>query len=174
MASTYFFYNSWKTLHFFWADCEQQFVACSVQYRLGRPFPLRTQSNEKNTPWHCRFEWKRYSHLQFLPVLQLPMNQDFVFVSFQLDQTSKTMIWQLLSKQCKTQMLHTVKHYRCCSSWFSVPLTPVWVFVEVYFMEITLSALMVYGYASRNWLYPSRFSAQRVMHTLKITFCCLG
>ena len=40
-------------------------------------------------------------------------------------------------------------------------------------LEITSSASTMCGYASRNWLYPSRSSTQQVMHTSKITFCCL-
>ena len=39
--------------------------------------------------------------------------------------------------------------------------------------EIISRVSTMYGYASRNWLYPSRFSTQWVTHTLKITFCCL-
>ena len=43
---------------FFGAVGEQHFVACSVRYWLGKPFPLSTQSNKKNTPSNRRFEWK--------------------------------------------------------------------------------------------------------------------
>ena len=36
--------------------------------------------------------------------------------------------------------------------------------------EINSSDSTIYGYASRNWLYPSRFSTQRVMHNVENNF----
>ena len=122
MASIYSFYNSWKAcqiLHFIGAVGEQQFVACSVRYWSGRPFPLRAQSNKKNTTWHRRFERKRDLRERLLPVPQRPIN---LF-------SRTTQVKQLSDNCCpnnaKFKCCNTWKQCRYHSSWFSFSMTPV-------------------------------------------------
>ena len=161
MASTYSFFNSWKacqTLHLLGAVREQQFMARSALYRLGRPFQLRTQSNKKNTPWHCRFEWKRDLRERLLQIPQRPINQDFVLVSFEQDHTIKkndltSVVQKMLNSNVAISasnadvvLLDSVPHWRQFGY-----------FLRFSLWKITSSASTMYGHASRNWLYPSRF-----------------
>ena len=70
------------------------------------------------------------------------------------------MIWKLLSKQCKTQMLHYLQAMQMPFFLIQCPIdTSLDISRGVVYKKLPQkSASAIYGYDSRNCLYPSRFS----------------